>query len=311
MSLAAGDVAIINAVYRYRFVTTSQLALLLGRAPQVIRRANRKRLRPGGFLVNFNRLPSEEAAYTLGPNGLAFVARELGCSVADLPMSKSVGTARSFFFDHLLMITRTRVAFDMAAADPASRISIQRTIPEWETARSTRPGASHHDRFILSERFKGPDGQTTFHRPDCLFLVSPKEAPHQLVAVFCECDRASESMTRISHKLQGYFAYYCRRRFVEAFDAAAMRVLFVVDVKDHVRIDSMRETLRQFAGQQQEAELAEAFRRCFRFALASELDQVTALTKPIFRDAHGNRRLFFQPVDRLQRVAEQRAEATS
>jgi hypothetical protein len=108
-----------------------------------------------------------------------------------------------------------------------------------------------------------------------------------------EADRNTEAMRRIRAKLAAYFAYWSRRRFVTAFDAVAMRVLFVLDdVTDRRRIHSMQNELRQFAKEHG----AEPFRRCFRFARKHDLDETTVLAKPIWWDADDQPRLFFQPV---------------
>jgi len=294
VSLFPGDAAILTALFAYRSLTSGQLARRLRRTAQVIRRAIRRRLRPGGFVVSLQRQATEEAAYTLGPEGLAFVAQELGCPVSEVPFPRKISTVRGFFWKHSVLINDVRIAFDLATESDASPISIHRTIPEWETKPTAPRTAPHHEVFVLSERLKGPDGVTYAHRPDCLFLMRPKAADAQPdVAVFLEADRNTEAMGRIRAKIAAYFAYFSRRRFVAAFEAVAMRVLFVLDdVTDRRRIHSMQNELRQFAKDNG----AEPFRRCFRFARKHDLDETTVLAKPIWWDADDQPRLFFQPV---------------
>jgi len=312
MTLAQGDGALLSALFVYRYLTSGQLARRHGRSNQVVRRLIRERLRPAGYVVNLQqRQPAEEAAYTLGPAGFTFVAHELGCSVTDVPASRNVSTIRGFFWKHTVLVNNLRISFDLATEDPTSPVCIQRTIPEWEIDPASDKRAAHHERFVLSERFKGPDGITHSHRPDCLFLMYARASgPQQLVAVFVEADRNTEAMRRIRQKLEAYWLYWWRRRFEDAFAAVAMRVLFVLDdVQDHRRINSMQQELRQVASRKEDPAAAEAFRRCFRFARKRDLTEKTVLAAPIWRDAEDQARLFFQPVEQPPR--ELRAEVSA
>lgn len=295
MNLSAGDARIIMFLYAFRFLTTGMLALLTGRDPQLIRRALRKRLRPGGFVASFNRLPAEEGAFTLGPAGLAFVAHELGCTVNDLPFPRKVTTHRSFLFRHTLSISEVRVLFTLATAADASPVILDRSIAEWETVPSSPPNAALHTRFVLAERLVGDDGVAYAHRPDCVLLCYPKAVGRaKLVALAVELDRNTESITRrIAAKYESYWLYWRERRHVQAFDAVALRVLFILDdVRDRKRIQSMQAELSAFA--QRKSGAAEVFRRCFRFVRKSDLRAETLLANPVFFDADDRPRRFFQ-----------------
>jgi Replication-relaxation len=297
MNLFPGDARILMLLYEFRFLTTGQLSLLTGRDPQIIRRAIRKRLRPT-FVTAFSRRPTEEGAYTLGEQGLEFVAYELGCALNELAFPRRVSTARSFFFRHTLAISDVRVAFAIAAANAASPIGIDRSVAEWDVVPSSMPRAPRHERYVLSERFVGEDGRACSHRPDCMLLCYPKAAGNaQLVAVFVELDRNTESIVRrIAEKYHAYWLYWQQRRFASAFDAIAMRVLFVLDdVRERTRIRSMQDELRAFAERRADRTAAESFRRCFRFALKRDVSVETVLTRPVFFDADDEPRLFFQP----------------
>jgi len=295
MTPAQGDGALLSALFVYRYLTSGQLARRHRRSNQVVRRLIRERLRPAGYVINLQRQPTEEAAYVLGPEGFAFVAHELGCGVADIPASRSVSTIRGFFWKHTVLVNNVRISFDLATEGPDSPVRIQRTVPEWELSPASHRRAPHHERFVLSERLKGPDGVTHSHRPDCLFLMYATAAgPQQLVAVFVEADRNTEAMRRIRQKYEAYWLYWWRRRFEDAFEAVAMRVLFVLDdVQDRRRIHSMQEELRVLVGRKGNAAAADAFRRCFRFARKRDLDEKTVLAQPIWWDADDQPRHFF------------------
>src|SRR3954468_22214410 len=114
MTLAQGDGSLISALFAYRYLTSSQLARRLRRSGAVIRRAIRRRLRPGGFVVSLQRQPTEEAAYTLGPEGLAVVAHELGCPVSEVPFPRKISTARGFFWKHTVLVNDVAIAFALA-----------------------------------------------------------------------------------------------------------------------------------------------------------------------------------------------------
>jgi hypothetical protein len=292
LSLVQGDGDLIWMLFAYRYATASQIARRFGRSPPVVRRAVRLRLQPGGFVEYIHRKVSQEAAFTLGREGLTFVAEHLKCPVSDLSFPKTSAT-RGFFWDHSMAINEVRLSFDLATQEARSPIVIHRTIGEWEL-NPARRGAP-----LLFERFKGPDGDAIF-RPDCLFLMHPKAAGvSQMVAVFLELDRASESIAnRIRAKYEGFYQYFVRRRFVDAFgvDVVAMRVLFVLDnVTDRQRLQNMQAELRKFT--RAKGTGAEPFERCFRFALMRDLNEATVITQRIWSDAHDVPRLFFfQPV---------------
>lgn len=310
MSLVLTDVPILEAVREFRYITSGQLARVTGRSAEVIRRAIRKSLRPEGYLVAIQRNPAEEAAYALGSEGFSFVANELGCPVSHLPFPKP-GTNRGFFWRHSMLINEIRIAFELATKCNESLIRIERTVPEWELKPVGKGAARHHDRFVLSERLKGPDGVTYWHRPDCLFLMRPQgEGAQQRVAVFVEADRNTESMKRIRDKLEAFWLYWYQQRFVDAFQAVAMRVLFVLDdVTSRQRIKSMQNELRELARRKDNGPAAEAFRRCFRFARKHDLDETTVLAQPIWYDADDQPRLFYRPVTQPSR--DSNAEANS
>ena len=296
MSAFAGDEVILMALYEYRLLSSGQLARLTGRSQQVVRRAIRKRLRPEKLVADIRRHVSEEAAYTLGVEGLKYVARVLRVDADELFRANRVMGERTLFFRHSILVSEIRLAFNLAASTELSPVSISRTIGEWETVPGIRGEAPHHERFILSEKLVGPDGVARHHRPDSLFLMHPKaEGPSQTVAVFVEADRNSEPMKRISAKFHAFWLYWRERLFAKSFGAVAMRVLFILDnVKDEKRIGSMQKELTEFLSRLNEPQKADAFRRCFRFACMRDLSEHTVLQKPIWFDADNHARLFFQ-----------------
>jgi hypothetical protein len=312
VNLFPGDSTILMALYEYRVLTSGQLGRITRRNPQVIRRAIRKRLRPGEFVSDLRRNSTEEAAYMLGPEGVAFVAHELGCEPQELGRPNKTNTVRTFHFRHWLLVTDVRIAFSLATAGATNPVCIERIIGEWETVPHAAPTAAHHERFILSERLVGNDGVARFHRPDCLFLMySRDDGRGKLVAVFLEADRNTEAMPRIREKYEAFWLYWARKRFVEAFGAVAMRVVFVLDdVTDRTRIRSMQKLLRDMVGSRGKPGEGDAFRKCFRFARKQDLDESSVMTKPIWFDADDNARVFFQPVRPVREVSA-RAEVSA
>jgi hypothetical protein len=298
VTFAQADLHLIWHLYTYRYLSSGQLACRCGRSQQVVRRAIRRRLKPEGYVLSLQRQPAEEAAYTLGSAGLALVAHELGCPVSHLPWPRT-STSRGLYWKHTTLVTDIRIALDLACEADASPVAIRRTIPEWHINPSARRAEP-----VLFERFKAPDGGTQWHRPDCVFLMHQKDSDERRdVAVFLEADRNSEAVqSRIRAKYAGYYEYWGRRRFADAFGAVAMRVLFVLDnVTDRRRIQSMQAELRRFC--ESKSADAEPFRRCFRFALKRDISRSTVLSEPIWYTADDEPRLFFQPVQQPAREA--------
>jgi hypothetical protein len=261
------------------------------------------------LVASFERGPTEEAAFFLGPEGLKYMAEACGTSPAFLPVPREMNSKRGLFWRHTMLVNDVRIAFSLGMDQPSSPVKLRRTIPEWELTPGPSSTAGHHERFVLSERFR-EGGKVHFHRPDCLFLVYPTaKGLERTVACFLEGDRNTEAMRRIREKVAAYRLYWKKRRFADAFGAVAMRVLFVLgEVTTTTRIDSMREELRSMIPPEESL-----FVDCFRFALARDLRADTVLEKPIWYEARSERpRYFFQPVnsgeDREQRGSTERVE---
>ncbi len=293
MTLVAADRPLIFALFTYRYLTSGLLARRCARSTQVIRRAIRRRLKPGGFVLSLQRQPAEEAAYTLGAEGLSFIAQAVGCPVSALPFPRP-STSRGLFWKHSMLVNEVRIAFDLATATDGSPIAIRRTIPEWEMNPTERRAAP-----LLFERFKAADGATYWHRPDCLFLMHATSGDEHDVAVFLEADRNTEAIeSRIRAKYEGFYQYWVRRRFIEAFGAVAMRVLFVLDnLTDRRRIQSMQAELRRFV--EAKGRAPKHFNDAFGSRSSATLTRTPSSPNPSGTMRKTRRAGFFNPRPRL------------
>ncbi|MEM7151317.1 MAG: replication-relaxation family protein [Myxococcota bacterium] len=270
--MAEGDIELIQALYRYRYLRSGQLSRLTERSSQVIRRRLRW-LAGQGYVQMLARGKAEQAAYSLARGGFEFVAHASGVPVSALPFSRKIDENKtaSFFWRHTMLVNDVVIAFEQALEEHP-RLALEEVIQEWELA---DPRAkAHHRRFRLSERFE-EGGRVLIHRPDACLLLRPRgEDGAPLVAAYLEADRATEPLRRIRGKIEGFYAYWLRERFV-TLRATSMRVLFVLgNVRTDKRIRSMQRTLETFAKElatRRGNHEAKRFVSLFRFARAGAL----------------------------------------
>jgi len=293
MSLADADKPILRDLFSYRFLQSGQLGLLRGRSSQVVRRAIRKRLVPGKYVVNMaQRFPTEEAAYTLGPEGFEFIAYEHRCSVSDLPYSKKINRVKSYFWKHTLLTNNVRIAFDLGSRTH-ERVHLARAVPEWEM---DNPASNKkEEKFVLWERLCGEEmnGKPLSFRPDALFLIHPQEQPDYKVAYFLESDRGTEDVAgKIREKFLAYRLYFDQLLFSKRFDARQMRCLFVLEAPTDYRIRTMQRVLADMAGKldDPQGEGKAGFVKCFRFALVGDISESAVYDEPVWQDWKGEGR---------------------
>jgi hypothetical protein len=214
--LAAGDEAILQALFLYRVLTSSQLARATERSSAVVRRRMSRFLVPTGLATALDGGPTtEEKAYALGPEGVAMFSERLGLSPERLPFSaRPPAGPGSVFFRHLRLTNDVLIAFAAATREPDSPMTLVEMIPEWTMVADVlkRRSKRHHERFVLSEAIADLENGAKVHlfRPDALIVLAPKDDPGMRAALYVEADRATEFIVRgpIEAKIEAYY-HYC------------------------------------------------------------------------------------------------------
>ena len=230
--LTARDLALLEDVWRFRFLTTSQLETLRAcdenRERRFISRLTlTRRLKLLFHHRYLRRIPrpriagSGEPVYVLDAEGARVLSRTHGEVTARAPSRLPKAAA----LDHLLDVVQVRVALTAAFPNPgasqSARDSRQKSfLVEWL--------AGERVRFRVALDGPGQRRQTVSLIPDAGIVVRADNRRHY---AFLEVDRATEPQRTLAAKCRAYTAYWREGGFAADFSvprAMGFRVLFVV-----------------------------------------------------------------------------------
>lgn len=167
--------------------------------------------------------------------------------------------------------------------------------PQWileqDTNPDASPGAPFTERFVLYELFKNANQHVISCRPDAsTWLRIPTHSAQNPsewldLLIYWEFDRATETLARITRKIEGYrllLQTETYRKHWPAAHAPTVRVFFVVPSQERLR------------------NIAAAIRKCpgsemIRLAVVSAPTPAHLLTKPIWETATGEKRQLWTP----------------
>lgn len=290
------DPALLLELFSHRHLQSGQLARLLDRSSQVVRRRIRKFLMPQGYVLQLPRDTTEEAAYGLGRLGFEYIAEIQDCSVEELPCPRDARRRKPHQWKHTLLCNNVRITLELALREHPDLI-LERTIPEWEI--QNHRAKKEHERILLYELLWNGD-RTKEHRfkPDLLSLI--RYPSNQLVAFFHEMDRTTEAVdsyvkSSIRNKIYSYYHYYKQQLHKARFDADFMCVLFSLEAKTHRRIRTMQQLLQQMAEElgDPKGEDEAFFMNIFRFANAADLTLETIVDGEVWQNWKGEPRSLY------------------
>ena len=267
MRLTPRDIALIQAVYRYRVLRRDQAQRLLFPSKNT---ANQrlKRLHEHGYLAR-RRLPVEygqgsaQALYMLATRGATLVAEERGLDLAEIGWRRCHNRVSSPFLEHTLMINDVRLAVELASRE--QQWAIETWLPEEEL--KARP-----DRVPI-ETEAGQRRRLTLI-PDAYFrLVQGSKR----ASFFLEADRATETNGRWAQKAQAYLAYVQSGAYLRRYGSNCLRVL-VVATSERRMDNLLRATSRACAADGQ---------GLFWFTTLERIEPETVLDTPIWQVAGG------------------------
>ena len=217
MRLTPRDIALVDAIYRYRVLRRDQAQQLFFPSKNT---ANQrlKLLHQHGFLAR-RRLPVEygqgsgQALYLLGGRGAGLVAAQLGVDVAEIGWRRTHNHVGSPFLEHTLMINDVRLAVEAAASQHGYQIAAWLREEELKVA---------PDRVWVETQSRQRRRMAVV--PDAYFRLSM--VGHR-ACFFLEADRATETQGRWAQKIRAYLAYIHSGAYLRRYGSRSLRILAV------------------------------------------------------------------------------------
>lgn len=259
LQLTSRDLAVLQAVNRYRYLKTSQIQRLLfpdAATLQTTRRRLRKLAHPAwGYLERISGTAQAgdgrpEMAFALGKEGAAILTG-MGETLVPYPRSRPAGGGRHLYLEHALGISEFRVCLELALREhPAIRL--QRFVQEDELKTHLRRGIKK-DAYKLYHRLPHPRTQREYVvHPDALIVLAARGQPaldkqKKQRLFFLEVDRGKESLRILRDKVIGYQLFRQSGTFRKFGDFADFLVLLVTNSERRVR--NLREALTDVPGE--------------------------------------------------------------
>lgn len=110
---------------------------------------------------------------------------------------------------------------------------------EYDTRSTSRPNAPFHERFQICDEVTDANGRRWRVWPDALSTLNvPHNGSVAQLAIAWEYDRATETLTQITEKLDPYLVWLNDKRYRDHFpDARDLRICFIVP--SHRRMQSL------------------------------------------------------------------------
>lgn len=246
--LTERDVQAVVSVYKYRYLSTSQVQRLhfSGSLQMAYRRL--RVLVTHGFLEGFQTPGVDERVFYLGEKGAELVADALHVAPENLNWIKPTRTPKDYYFlRHFLQLNDFRIVLSQAC-EASAGIGLLGFIPEYFGERTDRGGVRKYLRDLVCD--VQDLSQKLSHTPDGAFALQ-KEGKAALF--FVEIDRGTEVLTDpekgFLKAVRFYLNYLVEEKYqryrqdfnCEAF--RAFRVLFVTPSEE--RLSNMRRAASQ------------------------------------------------------------------
>jgi hypothetical protein len=165
--LTERDIAVVTDVYKYRYLSVSQVQRLHFPSLQTTYRRLRG-LVASGYLAGFLAPPITEHLYYIEPKGAELVAATLGVDVSDLKWTKASRSPKDYYFlRHFLEVNDFRIALTGACRN--SELSLRGFIPEYFGSRGKGGEVSKYIKDFVCDIGKPVDKIS--HTPDAVFAL--------------------------------------------------------------------------------------------------------------------------------------------
>lgn len=238
------DIQVILDVYKYRYLSVSQIMALRFESIQTARRRLRV-LTASGHLQGFTAPGIPERIYHLASEGAKTVASYLELPLGGLKWGRDTKAPKDYYFlKHFLKSNDFRIMLTKACGAPGSEIKLLGYIPEYYGEKTNSGGVVKYIRDFVCDVHD--PAKLIHHTPDSVFAL---ERNGNSALFFLEMDRGTEVLTNPEKGflkcLQFYLNYWVGdkyQRYAEDFNCEpfkAFRVLFVTT--SQIRVDNMRQ----------------------------------------------------------------------
>jgi hypothetical protein len=254
------SLALLDAVYRYRFIPTSLLFKVIP--------GNRRNLYfhlqalyHTGYINRLNLLnqhgyPDENIYFLDNPKPLELLAEQGIRNPDELDFERlshgqtNLGEGRLLFVRHELMISRLRAMLELSSAASNGEVILHEFRQGAELHNYvTAPGLGAKAEVIGKQKqqklFETLEEERIPHRPDAFFtLYFPKRADRQQYSSFLyEADRRTTDTSRMIRKLRGHFHFVVKQqRHQDIYQVPSIRAVLIETLDQN-----WAETLRQTA----------------------------------------------------------------
>ena len=208
-TLMTRDLTILQALGRYRYLRTGQIARLVFPDAKTVQSARRrlKYLYHAGYVGRIQ--PMTDSA--LGHAEMAYYLERAGAEMLEddnLPRFSSKGLVKPQFLRHALEVSEARLCLEQAVAT-APGVDLHRVVMDHELKARTEEAVGRR-RYRLFDEVQDPIGKRKLVvHPDLMFVLKAEAAPGRVFQrlFFVEIDRGTEGLRVISDKLTGYHLY--------------------------------------------------------------------------------------------------------
>lgn len=252
--LTPRDTAVVLDIYKYRYLSVSQIKTLHFPSKQTAYRRLRV-LRELGFLKDFTVPGVEEGIYHLDQRGAELVAGELQVEVSDLKWNRTQRSPKDYYFlRHFLKLNEFRIYLTLACRDNEGGICLLGFIPEYYGEKTVQKGVVKYIKDFVCDLHN--QSERISHTPDAVFALEKEGKP---ALFFVEIDRGTETISDeekgflkcvrfyLNYLIEGKYRRY--RSEFQCGEFKGFRTLIVTN--SQARLDNMREVVGRFDFPQQ------------------------------------------------------------
>jgi protein involved in plasmid replication-relaxation len=246
-ALTERDTQVVLDLYKYRYLSVSQIQLLHFPSLQTAYRRLRA-LTELAYVKGFTVPGIPEHLYHLDNSGAELVAEQLGVGVSDLKWNRPSRAPKDYYFlRHFLKTNDFRIALTLACR--GSNIDLLGFIPEYYGEKSSQGSPVKYIKDFICD-IRDARAKIT-HTPDAVFALSKKGTP---ALFFLEIDRGTEVVSDqekgVLKSVRFYLNYLISgkyQRYQEDFGCGGFKGFRTLIVTTSAsRIENMRQAISNF-----------------------------------------------------------------
>lgn len=238
------DVRVVLDIYKHRYLSVSQIAMLRFPSIQTARRRLRV-LTDGNYVGGFTAPGTPETIYYIERKGADIVASYLQVALDDLKWIRNTRTPKDYYFlRHFLKANDFRIALTQGIESDNAGIKLLGYIPEYYGEKNDKGGSVKYIRDFICDTHD--QSVVIHHTPDAVFALEKDGKP---ALFFLEIDRGTEVLTNpekgFLKSLHFYLNYWVSgkyKRYHEDFVCEPFRNFRTLIVTtSQARVDNMRQ----------------------------------------------------------------------